>query len=372
VGGASDELDAYVTGTGKPKRGGAYDAAIQELESLDAEVNDLSGRVASLRDDLDRRARARKRLAELQDADDLTRNAKALDEANAALKQGEAQAGELEKAVLSENLARQESKTAEEALQRFEAAQTAVVDLKKRVADEEVERDEIVALHTKAKRAEEEATIAVKECRTTLHQSEADLIAAIAAVDALEAARRLEARQKTFADADGAHRAAETARAKARALDLPAARVQSLEKIEDRIATLTAEIRVSSLSVRADYLNPASGQIRANGSTLTDGTDVSVERATRFEIEGIGTLTVSPGTGDRTRDLDQELGDMTERRAGVLAELGVASLAVAHAQQVEVAEHVREAERNEARRDALAPDGLDALRTEIEVHGAAR
>lgn len=362
----SAELDAFVTATGKPKKSGAYGAALEEYETLDARVTELTARVDGLRVDLDQRTRARKRLAELQDVETIERDAKALEDADMALKAGEAQTGELQKAELAEKLARQERDSAKGALDRFGTARTAVGGLQKRIADEQIERDKIVARHSRAKQAAEEAGARVDDCRSKLLQAGNDLTAANKATAKQEAARRLEARQATLADADKAHAAAETARAKVGALGLPPAKIDALEKLEDRIATLKTEKRASSISVRADYQKSDGGSIHANGTTLTDGTDVSVERTTRFEIEGVGTLTVSPGVGGRTGDLDRDLGEVTEQRTAGLAALGVASLAAAHAQRAEAAEHLREAERNEARRDALVPEGLDTLRTEIE------
>ena len=362
----SAELDEFVTATGKPKKTGPFGIALEEYDALTLQVEELSGRVDDLRGDLDRRTRERKHLAELQDAEVLARDAKALEAADTALKAGETQAGELQKAELTEKLAQQERDDAKGKLERFDAARAVVGDLQKRIVAERAARDDVAARHTEAKQTEEEAVAGIGDCRSKLLQAEADLSVANKAVAAQEAASRLEARQKTFADADAAHRAVETARAKARALDLPPEKIAALEKLEDRIATLTAEKRASTISVRADYRQSDSGLIRANGVTLTDGTDASVERTTRFEIEGVGTLTVSPGAGSRTDDLDRNLAEAAEQLTAGLTTLGVASLGAAHAQRAEVVEHVRDAERNEARRDALAPEGLDVLRAEIE------
>lgn len=360
------DLDALITGTGKARKGGAYAAALEEFDSLEAQAEDLTKRVGDLRNDLDRRATERKRLAELQAPEALANDSKALEEADTALKIAEAQVGELDRATLSENLARQEREGAKEKLERFKSARASVDDLQKAIVEEETAREKIASAHTKAKADEGKATAAVRECRDKLLRAEANLVAANDALQARDAVQRLEACKKTFADADVANRTAETAQAKVNALTLPTAKIDALKKLDVRIETLKAEMRASSMSVRADYLNPDGGVIRANGSTLTDGIEVAVERATQFEIEGIGTLTISPGIGDRTVDLDRELSAISEQRTMILSELGVPSLAAVHAQQVVVAEHVGEIERSKARRDALAPEGLDVLRAEVE------
>ena len=65
-----EALSELVTATGRPKAGGRYAAAIEDRDRLIAEEQKLSGEVVILREALEKRATAAKRLAELDRADD--------------------------------------------------------------------------------------------------------------------------------------------------------------------------------------------------------------------------------------------------------------------------------------------------------------
>jgi DNA repair exonuclease SbcCD ATPase subunit len=98
---------------------------------------------------------------------------------------------------------------------------------------------------------------------------------------------------------------------------------------------------------------------------LPDGEAVAVDGPVQFDIEGIGTLTVSPGAGAASGDLDQRLAKAGQARADLLGKIGVDSPDAARVQARRAGEYRQAAALATERLDTLAPKGLDALRTEV-------
>src|SRR6185437_2280524 len=73
-----------VTQTGRVKAGERYAATIEERDCLEAEVQRLAAEVEMLRDALDKRTAAARRLAELDRAEDRDERKRAIETAQAA------------------------------------------------------------------------------------------------------------------------------------------------------------------------------------------------------------------------------------------------------------------------------------------------
>lgn len=366
----SQALDAYVTATGRPKTGGPFAEAIAGLETLEAAVAEKSELVAALRADLDTRASARHQLAELNDPERRARDTAAVAEAEAALATAQDHIGRLETATLVETLAKQERDAAEQGLIRFDIALARGEVLKKQVAREEADHAAADSARRAAEQQATDAAASVQTCRADLQKADDALNAARKAALARAAAEQLKGLEKTLSDAEGARRDAEAAGAAARALALPKSQVDALAKIDDTIAALTIEHRASSVSLRVEYLDPDGTGFRRGSETLPHEADLSIDAVTRIDVDGTGSLTVSPGSAQR-QDTALALHQAADKRAGLLSELGIESLAVARERQAASDEKSRLAGQHTARLGALAPDGLDALRAEVARRRAA-
>ena len=360
-----DALDRLVTATGKPKTGGPYAAAKADFDTLEEQAQQLAERVAELRDDLDKRQSARRQLDDLQDPAAATRNADALRAADTVLKQAEEHDGRLSSALLAERLAAQERDTAQNALDQFDATLAEIAKLDKRAAGETTDLEKAEAALQAAQNADTDAAAAVTARRDDLKKAQDAFDRAQRAALADAAREQLKRMRKTLANAEAARRDAETVRGEAEALALPESKITKLEKVEDSITALTAELRAASVSISVSYSDPTSEAIRRDGTVLRDRTQIAVDETLRLDIEGVGSLTVRPGSQDGTATLANSLDKEGAHRTALLASLGVGNLAEARARIERCKEKKQLAGQHGARLDALAPDGLDALRQQV-------
>ncbi|MEN5083941.1 ATP-binding protein, partial [Bosea sp. TWI1241] len=128
------ELGLIATATLRPKTGGPYAAALDDRARYEAEERRLLAEVTALREALDARARAQKRLAELEKPEERQSLRSAAAAAEAALADAKAHGAALAALEAETVFARGRHDTAERELQRYRAALERARDLDRELA----------------------------------------------------------------------------------------------------------------------------------------------------------------------------------------------------------------------------------------------
>ncbi len=128
-----EDLSALATPKGKPRE--RYAAAIEGRDKLDAERQKLWADLTRLREALDRRTSAMKRLAELDSPEDAQRRRAAIETAQAAFDAAKVQSEKLKRAEAELRLAHERRNSAAGHLQNFQAALQSSKELRQGIDD---------------------------------------------------------------------------------------------------------------------------------------------------------------------------------------------------------------------------------------------
>ncbi len=357
----ADESAVLVTATGRPRTGGRYAAAIDARDRLVVDERRLADEVAALREELDRRSAAQRRLAELESAEARDARRRAVEAAEAAFEAARAQANRLKIAEAELGLARERRDTAERDHRQFAEA----LDEARQIADESIEatrrRDDAIARR-------HAAIEAIDRAQTEINQAEAEAVAARdllerldAAAKAFEAAGRRTECKARLKCAEAVRDTIERCEAQLAQVRLPTGAVDELAELDVEIARIRAVLEAARPSVTVAYESGAVGRVKMNGTALGDGEERGYDGHAQLIALGIGTITLRPNAPGHDGRLDAA----EAQRRTLLASMGIADLAAARAQQVR-AQGI-EAQANEARAQlvVLAPEGLDALREAV-------
>lgn len=356
-----------VTATGRPKAGGRYDAAIKARDRLVEEERRLADDVTALREELDRRGVAKRRLAELENADEREARQNAVRDAQAAFDEARAQADKLRTAEAELGLARERSDSAEREHRQFDEALAEAA----RIADESRaangRREEALTRRHAASDAIAQAQSEVDAAEIDESESRKLLDTLIAAARARDAAERRADIEERLCHAEEVRGTIESCDAQLAQLRLPAAAIEELAELDIEVARIRAVQEASRPSVAVTYDKALETRLTLDGVVLDDGQERGYDGHAQLVAPGIGVVTLRtnhPGKDDR------RLSAVEAQRRTLLASMGVADLAAARSQQVR-AQGV-DAEGNEARAKlaVLAPDGLDVLRETVAAFAA--
>lgn len=355
----NEALAELVTATGRPKAGGRYAAALEARDRLIEREQRLAADVRALREALDRRAVALKRLSELEHAEERQDRSRAVARAQAVFEAAKAQGEALRAAEAEEKLARERRDSTARELSAFRAMlgtsdthATALREAEQR-RGEAAARRQSAAAAMEAARTEMAAAEAVEEAaRQRLGRSEA-------AHHAREAQARQAALRERLAGAEAARHALEQAEAALAVANVPAGAIDELQALEIDIARLRAVEEAARPSVAMAYEPGAAARIAMDAVALGDGEERGYDGQARLVIPGLGTLTLRSNRPSRG---NSRLDEAQARHRALLASLGVEDLAAARARQAR-AQQI-EAERRElrGRLALLAPEGLARLR----------
>lgn len=351
----AEDLGEIATRTGR--RTGAWKAAADEVEALEAELAKLTSQVDALEGALAERKTKEAMLARLDDPDAAARREQALRAAQSAVDAARAHAGLVQLArqnrdiaVLNDRNAKSELDAFLAAIEALAAAQNLALQTKNRASDAKAAEAGLKAHLEAARAAEDHARAALMETRAALeaasHQVEARKSRETVLQLADRIAKALEAQGRQNASA---------ARMKA-----SVATPDWLERVEKAVADVAqaeAVLQAQIATVRMDY----SGDIRIdlNGSPLSGGHAVPLDGETHLNLPGIGKLTITAQSLPQT-SLDR-LAKARASSEGRLAEAGVASIQEARQLAHERAEAARQLELAKAVLDSLAPNGIAAL-----------
>lgn len=361
-----EELSQLVTRTGKAKAGEPYAAAIEERNRLEAEEQRLAAEVRLLRDALDKRAAAAKRLAELDRTEEREERRRNVEVAQVAFGTAKSQFETLRAAKVELELIRVQQDTAQRALETFKSAAEKAVTIT--VALNEVERKRLeavtnrdMALDTAAK-----ARAAFDAAEIEEQEALALLVRLDAMLKAREAHERLGELQQKLEGAEVVLKEIEQAEAEVVLLKMPEKAVTELENIDVEIAKFRAVAEAGRSSVGIAY-EPHSPIVSLSGEPLREGKQRSYNGQAELTIPGIGILTLRSGQpvgGDR------QLQQSQERRRVLLALMGVEDLAAARLKQVNEQYKKSDLREKKMHLSLLAPDGFAKLRAELATYRA--
>ncbi|TDH36281.1 DNA-binding protein [Pseudohoeflea suaedae] len=362
-----ETLGGLVTATGRPKTGERYAAALETRSRLEAEEQRLGAEVVSLRQALDQRAAANRRLSELDNAKEREERRRAIETAQAKFEAARSQAESLRTAKAELRLVSEQRETADNALTSFRTALDRAATLTRsrdeasRAHEEAMARRNSAAAAVATARAESDAAeTAQQEARTLLERLDR-------AMRARETAERLTELQDKLATAEDLRRQTEEADAALKLLALPEDAIPRLEKIDLEIVQLRALAQAARPSVEVAYEPQAPG-VALDGHPLEDGVPRTYRGMAKLHILGVGTIALNSGATDAG---DDRLERLVEHRRSLLDKLGVEDLTAARRRQQDHSRKQGELRELNARFSMIAPEGLQALRQDIAARQQA-
>ena len=354
------ELERYLTMTGRAKSGGPLKHKEGEVAALQAKHVELAAKSEQLRDALDRRRDLRRELSGLEDpAEEAQRRAR-LEEAAAGHAEASRHAEALERAQDIERAKRAEAERAEEHLASLEndLSESAEAAEAYRTAQEEYEQaTERLRLAdagmSDAGKARETASNRADSAENTLRR----VLRAQAATAATERRRELIERLDS---AEELRQRVEQASADAKT-EIHDQLLADIETHDETVRVLRRTRDLEAAAVTMAYVSGCSEGVSLGGEPLRDGERMAIPDGARLEIESMGQLTIHPG-----RRADGEtLAAAEANLAQALSAGGAGSIDDARAS----ARRGRDAKAR--RRDAeaallgIAPRGIEALREQI-------
>lgn len=364
-----EALAELVTATGRPKAGGRYAAAIEARDRLVAQEQRLADDVRALREALDRRAVAAKRLAELEIPDERQARHQAVAAAQAAFDAAKAQGETLRAAEAELGLVRELRDGAQRDLTRFQAALGAAQALGEKLSGAERSRGEAVGRRHAAAAAIEAATAEI-EAAETGERDTRDLLARLdAALKAREAGERHAALAERLREAEATRQAVEDGEARQALAAVPAATIDELQALEIDIARLRAVEEAARPSVAIAYEAGAAAAVTMDDTPLAGGEERGYDGQAQLAIPGIGTLTLRANRPARS---DDRRNAAEAKRRTLLAAMGVDTLEAARERQFRAQQIDAGLRELRGRLALLAPQGLASLREEVAARGATR
>lgn len=358
----TDESAALFTATGRPKVGGRYHAAIELRDKLVEKERRLAAEVDALRDELDRRSEAHRRLAELENADERDARRQAIADAETVVDTARTQAEQLRTAQAELHLARERKSAAENEHLRFSEALAEAVRL---VADtgEATGRQAIASGHRRA------VIDAITLANSEAEAAEADETRLRALLEQLTATERIREATGRRTELEDRLRHAEKLRgdiemlgAELVQLRLPATAIDELADVDAAIAQIRATQNAARPSVTVDYEEGQVNRIRLDGAELSDGQERAYDGQAVLSAPGIARITLRSGRPDLD---DGSLAAAEERRSTLLDSMGVPDLLAARAQEVRARAIESRASEARAQLVLLAPDGIGVLREAV-------
>ena len=353
------ELAVFATGTGRVRTGGPWKTAQDAVAALTATHDELARITAELHDDLTRRNRVRRQLAELTGAESTVERQARLAEAQAAHDTAQRHAERTEALARQVEMARL---TADGARSRLEALRAALDEggEARRLADAaKLNAAQARAAHDAAARSEAKARTAQADAGAALDRADTDRRRADRAAAARTGADKRTALEMRIAEAQAARARMEAAHARILGPD-----DATLREIEGRAADLTAARAAHfarATQVVVTYGDSATGRVRLNGTALDSAAPLPLTSDTRLELDGIGTMEIRPAA----RDGADPIAAATAALRNALEPHGLDSVEAARAVNTERRDAERARGEAQAVLNSIAPFGLEALQIEL-------
>jgi len=357
-----EALARFVTAGMKPKAGGPYREALDDCEELEAREKQLAAEVTLLRDALDRRRAATRRLAEIEAPDEVAARAEAITTAEAAYRTAQSHSDALRAAEADLALAEEQYRTAAAALMNYENALTraSVVERQSGLAIQRLHQAE--ARHNEALAENDRLQAAMQAAEADERTARENKSMLDAAEVARDAAERYAVASDLLDQAVAIRTRIETGEALLAALQVPEKAIEQLEALDIELVRLHALQSTALPSLRMAYANPADPQISLAGKALTHDSDQVFSGTIELDIAHLGRLTI------RSQHVDDaaEAITLTEGKIrSLLAGIGVDSLAAARQRQANAREKSNELVLERQMLKQIAPEGVDTLRETV-------
>ena len=354
------ELEHYLTKTGRAKTDGPLKHKEDEVAALRAKRVELAAKSGHLQDEFDRRRDLRRELAELEHPEEEEKRKVRLAKAEAAHTEASRHAEAMERAKDVERAKRLEAERAEERFAALEnalaeaAAATEAYQAAKKHEVHATEQQRLAeAAMSDAEKAHEAASNRAETTSDTLRQ----VMRAQAAATAIERRQELTERLKR---AESLRQQVEQASADAKTKVSDQVLV-GLEALDETVRVLRRTRDIEAAAITMAYTSGRSDGISLGGNPLPDGKRMAIPDGALLEIEGLGQLTVHPGRGADGETLTTAEADFGR----ALEAASVDSIDDARASALRRRESEARRRDSEAALQSVAPKGIDALREQI-------
>ena len=362
----ASELDPLVTAKGSAKSGGAYAAAIEEVDRLAAEVQELSDRHASLLRDLKERQRLERDLeAQRAGSEDNDRLKVQLTEAEDKLTKSASDAARLPELKRQFSAAEKIRNDATDKLEKFVEARIAARTLQDQITECETHLPGLQSAEEDARTALAAASEHKTATDESAQRAEKAWQAALTEQRRRERETQLIELKATEQKAKTAAQSARDKRAEASLITIDGEMLDRIEAAVSELANRKAQAAASVTSVEIDYVPGQSGRIRICGEPLQDGEQQDIASRQTLQVDGVGSITVIPGGLDRAIDAAELLSMAAETLDKSLLEAGVDGSAAARVALRRKEELLQEAHSQTEIVKTLAPDGIDALSEKV-------
>ena len=315
------DLDGMVTRTDKPKVNGAYDQSVREVERLTGKQTELQAQLDKARDALEERHAKQLLLDELTDPDREKEEDERLSGARSAKEAAERHQENIARAETQLDLARLATATAEgtrdtfaencrEARKCREQLDELKALLPKRSEAAQAAGEEHDQLREAAKEAGE-ARQAAKELLGTARSVE----------DARRAKQRHGELSEHLTKAEEAERDARGKRASAEALGVEQGDIRELDRLSRNVEKAEIALHAVSTWLQMSYEPGCSMRARIGTQVLDEGLEVRLDQPAAVAIDGVGSLSVTPGSSDSGTDARRRVGAARDALAEKLEQL---------------------------------------------------
>lgn len=364
-----EALARLVTATLRPKTGGPYAEALDERDRLEALEQQLATDVTTLRDALDRRRAATRRLAELEDPAEVEARESAIRQAEETYQSARSHSETLRAAEADLALASEQHSAVAAALEQFEAALDRAGQVERQSANAAQRLDQAKASHAAALAENDRLQADVHSAETAERQAREDKTRLDAAQAARDAAERFEAARDKLRQAEVLRSRMETGEAQLATLLVPEKALQQLENLDLELARLRAVQSATLPSLRMAYANPSDTSVTLGGKPLAHDTELGFSGTVELDIAHLGRLAIRSQHVD---DAAQTIADVEEKVRALLASIGVDSLDAARQRQNAAREKSDAMALDRQLFNQLAPDGIDMLRETVSRLDALR
>lgn len=359
---ARDELALLVTATGRPKAGGPYARAEQEMLALTSRQAELAALARDLSEAMARRRQVRRDIAEIEDPARVEDRRLRLAQATEAQSAAQRHAGQLAQAAERMASARLRQADAARVLAALTAARAAVAATR----DHAARSAQQAARLTEARTTSDADTVGLQTRLAALRDRRLAAEVAWRAALRAEAAKAAAARRGDLAARleDGLALAESLKTLRVAAAKGPdASTMAALDRLQREVDVGEALRRRSVTHLSMAYAAPGLG-LMLNGQPVPDATDVPILSRAMIDLPGLGRLTIVPGAG---QDAADQLAKAASALATALARAGCASLEAARAAAAARALAGTRLAEGEGRLRLLAPAGIAALQDELSA-----
>ena len=291
-----EELQRYLTNTGKVKTGGALSLQQGAVATLREKQTELETKSNDLRNELERRRDLRRSLSELEDPEEKEARTKRVIEADTAHAEASRHHAALERAIDVERAARVESERASEKLELLDRnlaerreARTAFDTAKEEEAAMMAAKVAAESKVAELEQAQESALTHAETARKTLQGA----MRAAASASVVERRREL---NDQIERAEGLRREAEQALADAKS-EVSERVVAGLESLDEELRVLKRTRDIQAMAITMEYVADRQDGISLDGAPLVNGERAPIPDGALLEIEDLGRLTIHPGLG---------------------------------------------------------------------------